>query len=43
MLEDLGLDEKTKEVLVENINRKSGIAVGTPEIPVRINLIAPPV
>ena len=22
MLEDLGLDEKTKEVLVENINRK---------------------
>ena len=43
MLEDLGLDEKTKEVLVENINRKSGIAVGTPDIPVRINLIAPPV
>ena len=43
LLEDLGLDEKTKEVLVENINRKSGIAVGTPDIPVRINLIAPPV
>ena len=73
MLEDLGLDEKTKEVLVENINRKltqqavkiradfecscytyegidavkdalrAGIAVGTQEIPVRINLIAPPV
>ena len=73
MLEDLGLDEKTKEVLVENINRKltqqavkiradfecscytyegidavkdalrAGIAIGTPEIPVRINLIAPPV
>ena len=73
MLEDLGLDEKTKEVLVENINRKltqqavkiradfecscytyegidavkdamrAGIAVGTQEIPFRINLIAPPV
>jgi len=73
LLEDLGLDEKTKEVLLENIQRKltqqavkiradfecscytyegidavkdalrAGIAIGTPEIPVKINLIAPPV
>merc|ERR1712029_313591 len=73
LLEDLGLDEKTKEVLLENIQRKltqqavkiradfecscytyegidavkdalrAGIGIGTPEIPIRINLIAPPV
>jgi len=73
LLNDLGLDEKTKQVLVENIQRKltqqavkiradfecscftyegidavkdalrAGIAVGNPEIPIRINLIAPPV
>merc|ERR1712227_773955 len=73
LLEDLGLDEKTKQVLLENIQRKltqqavkiradfecscytyegidavkdalrAGIGIGTPEIPIRINLIAPPV
>merc|ERR1712061_742977 len=73
LLEDLGLDEKTKEVLLENIQRKltqqavkiradfecscytyegidavkdalrAGIGLGTDEIPIRINLIAPPV
>merc|ERR1712096_564603 len=73
LLNDLGLDENTKQVLVENIQRKltqqavkiradfecscftyegidavkdalrAGIAVGNPEIPIRINLIAPPV
>lgn len=73
LLNDLGLDENMKEVLVENIQRKltqqavkiradfecscftyegidavkdalrAGIAIGNPEIPIRINLIAPPV
>jgi len=73
LLNDLGLDENMKEVLVENIQRKltqqavkiradfecscftyegidavkdalrAGIAVGNVEIPIRINLIAPPV
>merc|ERR1712107_904561 len=73
LLEDLGLDEKTKTVLLENIQRKltqqavkiradfecscytyeginavkealrAGIGLGTQEIPIRINLIAPPV
>merc|ERR1711915_474190 len=73
LLNDLGLDEHMKEVLVENIQRKltqqavkiradfecscftyegidavkdalrAGIAVGNPEIPIKINLIAPPV
>merc|ERR1719450_1258060 len=73
LLDALGLEENTKTVLLENIQRKltqqavkiradfecscftyegidavkdalrAGIAVGTPEIPVRINLIAPPV
>merc|ERR1712096_417802 len=73
LLNDLGLDENTKQVLVENIQRKltqqavkiradfecscftyegidavkdalrAGIAVGNPEIPIRINLVAPPV
>jgi len=73
LLNDLGLDENMKEVLVENIQRKltqqavkiradfecscftyegidavkdalrAGIAVGNPEIPIKINLIAPPV
>merc|ERR1711892_85937 len=73
LLNDLGLDENMKEVLVENIQRKltqqavkiradfecscftyegidavkealrAGIDKGTEEIPIRINLIAPPV
>jgi len=73
LLNDLGLDENMKEVLVENIQRKltqqavkiradfecscftyegidavkdalrAGIAIGNPEIPIKINLIAPPV
>merc|ERR1719348_1374342 len=73
LLNDLGLDEQTKQVLVDNIQRKltqqavkiradfecscftyegidavkdalrAGIAVGNPEIPIKINLIAPPV
>jgi len=73
LLNDLGLDENMKAVLVENIQRKltqqavkiradfecscftyegidavkdalrAGIAVGNPEIPIKINLIAPPV
>merc|ERR1712130_1084670 len=73
LLNDLGLDENMKAVLVENIQRKltqqavkiradfecscftyegidavkdalrAGIAAGNPEIPIRINLIAPPV
>jgi len=73
LLNSLDLDEATKAVLVENIQRKltqqavkiradfecscftyegidavkealrAGIAAGNPEIPIRINLIAPPV
>merc|ERR1711934_384103 len=73
LLNSLDLDENTKAVLVENIQRKltqqavkiradfecscftyegidavkealrAGIAAGNPEIPIRINLIAPPV
>merc|ERR1712066_444505 len=73
LLEDLGMGDETKTVLLENIQRKltqqavkiradfecscytyegidavkdalrAGIAIGTPEIPVKINLIAPPV
>merc|ERR1712080_403685 len=73
LLDALDLDEKTKEVLVENIQRKltqqavkiradfecscftyegidavkealrAGIGAGNPEIPIKINLIAPPV
>merc|ERR1711972_1108404 len=73
LLNSLDLDENTKAVLVENIQRKltqqavkiradfecscftyegidavkdalrAGIAVGNPEIPIKINLIAPPV
>jgi len=73
LLADLGLEENTKTVLLENIQRKltqqavkiradfecscftyegidavkdalrAGISVGTEEIPIRINLIAPPV
>merc|ERR1711874_842825 len=73
LLNDLGLDENMKAVLVENIQRKltqqavkiradfecscftyegidavkealrAGIAAGNPEIPIKINLIAPPV
>jgi len=73
LLDALDLDERTKAVLVENIQRKltqqavkiradfecscftyegidavkealrAGIAAGNPEIPIRINLIAPPV
>merc|ERR1711872_1100003 len=73
LLNALDLDENTKAVLVENIQRKltqqavkiradfecscftyegidavkealrAGIAVGNPEIPIKINLIAPPV
>merc|ERR1712062_954163 len=73
LLADLGLEDNTKTVLLENIQRKltqqavkiradfecscytyegidavkdalrAGIAIGTPEIPVKINLIAPPV
>merc|ERR1712042_380703 len=62
LLNDLGLDENMKAVLVENIQRKltqqavkiradfecscftyEGIDVGNPEIPIKINLIAPPV
>merc|ERR1712226_509067 len=73
LLNSLDLDENTKEVLVENIQRKltqqavkiradfecscftyegidavkealrAGIGAGNPEIPIRINLIAPPV
>ena len=73
LLADLGLEENTKTVLLENIQRKltqqavknradfecscftyegidavkdalrAGISVGNEEIPIRINLIAPPV
>merc|ERR1711992_24025 len=73
LLADLGLEENTKTVLLENIQRKltqqavkiradfecscytyegidavkdalrAGIGLGTDEIPIRINLIAPPV
>jgi len=73
LLTDLGLDEETQRIFVENIHRKltqnnvkiradfecscftyegidavkdalrAGMAVGTEEIPIRINLIAPPV
>jgi len=73
LLDECNLDEKTKQVLIENIHRKltqnnvkiradfecscftyegidavkealnAGMAVGTEEIPIRINLIAPPV
>jgi len=73
LLDECGLDEHTKEVLVENIHRKltqqnvkiradfecscftyegidavkealrAGISIGTEEIPIKINLIAPPV
>jgi len=73
LIDECDLDENTKKVLIDNINRKltqinvkiradfecscftyegidavkealrSGIAVGTEEIPVKINLIAPPV
>jgi len=73
LLDDLGLDDETKNALLENIQRKltqqavkiradfecscftyegidavkealrAGIAQGTPEIPIKINLIAPPV
>jgi len=73
LLDDLGLDDNTKQALLENIQRKltqqavkiradfecscytyegidavkealrAGIAQGTPEIPIKINLIAPPV
>eukprot|EP00088_Acartia_fossae_P009105 TRINITY_DN1439_c0_g1_i1.p1 TRINITY_DN1439_c0_g1~~TRINITY_DN1439_c0_g1_i1.p1 ORF type:complete len:336 (+),score=126.74 TRINITY_DN1439_c0_g1_i1:57-1064(+) len=73
LIDECELDDKTKEVLIENINRKltqinvkiradfecscftyegidavkdalrAGIAIGSPEIPVKINLIAPPV
>jgi len=73
LLDALGLEENTKTVLLENIQRKltqqavkiradfecscftyegidavkdalrAGIAIGSPEIPIKINLIAPPV
>jgi len=73
LLDTLGLDEETKQVLIDNIQRKltqqavkiradfecscftyegidavkealrAGISAGTPDIPVKINLIAPPV
>merc|ERR1711953_399796 len=73
LLADLGLEDNTKTVLLENIQRKltqqavkiradfecscftyegidavkdalrAGIAIGSPEIPIKINLIAPPV
>jgi len=72
LLDDLGLDENTKAVLIENIQRKltqqavkiradfevscftyegidavkeslrAGMAISTPEVPIKINLIAPP-
>merc|ERR1719422_2622212 len=73
LLDALGLEDETKTVLLENIQRKltqqavkiradfecscftyegidavkdalrAGIAIGSPEIPIKINLIAPPV
>ena len=73
LLDALGLEDNTKTVLLENIQRKltqqavkiradfecscftyegidavkdalrAGIAIGSPEIPIKINLIAPPV
>jgi len=73
LLDECGLDDNTKKVLIENIHRKltqnnvkiradfecscftyegidavkdalrAGMCVGTEEIPIRINLIAPPV
>merc|ERR1711874_472329 len=72
LLKDLGLDEKTLEILIENIQRKltqqavkiradfeascftyegidavkeslrAGMAISTTEVPIKINLIAPP-
>merc|ERR1711874_536197 len=72
LLDDLGLDDNTKEVLIENIQRKltqqavkiradfevscftyegidavkealrAGMAISTTEVPIKINLIAPP-